>query len=52
MTTIRPETLKQLRQRAGLSQEALADVARVTKATISRIERGKQLQPGHTPTPR
>ena len=40
---IHPETLKRCRERARLSQEALADKTnrRVSKKTISRIENGK-----------
>ena len=38
---INPETLKQNRNRAGLSQQGLADVSGVSKKTIARIEAGK-----------
>ncbi len=45
MSTINPEKLKFLRNEAGLTAEALADAARVGRATITRIENGK---PGAT----
>ncbi len=38
---IHPEILKSLRRQANLSQTKLAEVARVGKATIARIEGGK-----------
>ena len=38
---IQPETLRKLRKGKGLSQQALADEARVDKKTIARIEGGK-----------
>ena len=38
---IHPETLKRSRERARLSQEALAEKSRIGKKTISRIENGK-----------
>ncbi|MCY4259817.1 MAG: helix-turn-helix transcriptional regulator [Rhodobacteraceae bacterium] len=38
---INPEILKSLRRQANLSQTKLAEVARVGKATIARIEGGK-----------
>lgn len=37
---INPETLKDFRTRAGLSQQGLAKVSRVSKKTIARIESG------------
>ena len=40
-TKIHPETLKRSRERARLSQEALAEKSRIGKKTISRIENGK-----------
>ena len=45
MSTINSEKLKFLRNEAGLTAEALADAARVGRATITRIENGK---PGAT----
>lgn len=41
MSTINPEKLIFLRKEAGLTAEALADVAHVGRATITRIENGK-----------
>ncbi len=38
---ILPETLRKLRKRNGLSQQALADEARIDKKTVARIEGGK-----------
>ena len=37
---INPETLKDFRTRAGLSQQGLAEFSRVSKKTIARIESG------------
>jgi transcriptional regulator with XRE-family HTH domain len=39
--TINPQTLKKLRDREGMSQEALAELARISKKTIARIETEK-----------
>ena len=39
--SINPKTLKQCRERASLSQQGLADVSKVSKKTIARIESGK-----------
>ena len=36
-----PETLRKLRKDSGLSQQGLADIARVDKKTVARIEGGK-----------
>lgn len=37
---INPQTLRAIRDKRGLSQQALADMSRVSKKTISRIESG------------
>ncbi len=39
-------TLKQARRNAGLTQEALEELAGVTQATISAIESGRVQDPG------
>jgi transcriptional regulator with XRE-family HTH domain len=36
------ESIKTLRQQHGLTQEALADIAGVSLASLSRLERGKE----------
>ncbi|MCY4459384.1 MAG: helix-turn-helix transcriptional regulator [Albidovulum sp.] len=41
IASINPEILKQHRERASLSQQGLADVSKVSKRTIARIEAGK-----------
>ena len=41
MPSINPETLKMYRAQAGLSQQGLADVSKISKKTIARIEGGK-----------
>ena len=38
-----PQNLRHLRQQAGLTQAQLAELAGVSDATISRIERGRFL---------
>lgn len=38
-------TLKQAREKAGLTQDALADKSGVPQATISKIETGKLTNP-------
>lgn len=40
-TKLDPETLRAYRHRANLSQEGLAQISRVSKKTIARIETGK-----------
>ncbi|MFZ1415625.1 MAG: helix-turn-helix transcriptional regulator [Defluviicoccus sp.] len=47
---INPDTLKFHRERCGLSQEALADVSKVSKKTISRIERDEIRKPRRNTT--
>ncbi len=42
---ILPETLRKLRKRNGLSQQGLADKARIDKKTVARIEGGKGGEP-------
>lgn len=39
--TLNPETLRRLRRRYGYSQQDLADLAKVSKRTIARLEAGK-----------
>jgi predicted transcriptional regulator len=39
--TVNSETLRRLRRRFGLSQQDLADRAKVSKRTIARLEAGE-----------
>ena len=45
MARVNPTILKTLRRRKGWSQERLAEMAKVNKQTISRIERGEPENP-------
>ena len=48
--SINPKALKQYREHAGLSQKGLAEVSKVSKKTIARIESGRSSAHGNTVT--
>jgi DNA-binding XRE family transcriptional regulator len=45
MPDVKPETLKEWRERLGLSQEQLAEKLKVARNTINRWENGKRAIP-------